>query len=605
MEKVEEKIPGMGKRRIEYCQFIARLSGNRGNGQKKAVVGSENMDFNVALSLLKENKVPLAYINNGTGGAYSEFLSSHEFRKECEKEQILNRSLRDEWARVREEFLKVGIESMLIKSTGAFPYRSSNLDVLIRQSRRKEAESILKGVGYIQLHNVEEPYKTLFRRFAGGKTTSIIHLHDKVAWINPFHDEDLLWTRYQSSITDDLVDIPSPEDSILILTAHWFYEDKEIKLSDIMKISSCLKKGDLDWEYMKGVAEKRGWLNGFYFGLLVQTFIEKKLLGESSIDEIRLEKMKAKLPGWMRAYLNRRVYLREISLPFKFPKIFGKFLHFVKTIRDKTTNPSRKLYELYKVAHGALFAILFYKFKVNIRHQRPMLISISGVDGSGKTTYGNALYEHLIFCELRTKLVWSRVGSSSFLKPFSKTAKILFGWKKGKGIKSGYIQESEAIGKELFKKSSALRILGLSMLLLEMVCQYFFKVTLPLLLRKVVICDRYIYDTLVDMATRYDLDTNSSEGRLFTKILTALTAKPDVAYSLDLRVEDVCNRREVGFEEMILIREQIDLYKKISSMYNLQQINNDHSTDIRPVSDKLIHEILVAYYEKWPSRKEL
>jgi dTMP kinase len=369
-----------------------------------------------------------------------------------------------------------------------------------------------------------------------------------------------------------------------------------------MKISSCLKKGDLDWEYMEGVAKKRGWLNGFYFGLLVQSLIEKKLLGESSIDEICLESMKAELPGWMRAFLNKKVCATEIALPFALPKIFGKFLHFVKTVRDKTTNPSRKLYELYKVAHGALFVILFYKFKINIRHQQPMLISISGVDGSGKTTYAKALYDHLIFCELRTKLVWSRVGSSSLLKPFSKTAKILFRWRKGKGISNcEHFQESEARRKDVFKKSSVLRTLGLSLLLLEMLYQYFFKVTLPLLLRKVVICDRYIYDTLIDMTTRYDLDKSSLEGRLFTKILTALIPRPDVAYVLDLRLEGVCNRREVGFEEMLLIRDQIDLYKKLSSTYNLQHINNDRA--ISKISNEMIHEILTGYYKKWEGVK--
>jgi thymidylate kinase len=643
LEEVKEKISGMGERRIENCRFIARLSLplpslRRGEGGgERGEIYSKGVDFNVALSLLKENKVPLIYMNNGTGGAYSEFLNSHEFRKECEKEQNLNRSLRDEWACVKEEFLKAGIESVLIKSVGAFPYESSNLDVLIRQDRRERAESILKELGYIQLHNVEEPYKTLFRtftplesladypvrsstsigasgndrdepsRFKGGnlltgftdgKQNLAIHLHNKVAWINPFHDEDLLWARYQRSVKDDLVDVPSPEDSILILTAHWFYEDKRIKLSDIMKISSCLKKEDLDWEYMKGVAEKKGWLNGFYFGLLVQSLIQKKLLGESSIDEIRLERMKAELPGWMRVYFNKKVNATEIALPFKLPKIFGKFLHFVKTVRDKTTSPSRKLYELYQVAHGALFAALFYKVQFNIRHQQPMLISISGVDGSGKTTYAKALYDYLIFCELRTKLVWSRVGSSGFLKPFSKTSKILYGWTKGNGIsKYEHLEESEARRKDLFKKSSLSRTIGLSLLLFEMLCQYFFKVKLPLLLRKVVICDRYVYDTLIDMATRYDLNADSLEGRVLSRILTALTPKPDVAYVLDSRLEDICHRRKVDSGENLLIREQIKLYKKMSSTFRLQEISNDRA--ISKITDEMVHEILTRYYKKW------
>ena len=582
--------------------LISKLIDPSKNGSLLSHIQFEKSDIYAILSIIAQNKVPLATLDEEVCETYSPLFSDSKFKAQYQSEYFRFETQRNEWGRVKGEFLRAGIESILIKSVGAFPYESSNLDVLIRQSKREKAESILKELGYIQLHNVEEPFKTLFRTFTDGKANLAVHLHNKVAWINPFHDEDLLWARYQRSAIDDLVDIPSPEDSILILTAHWFYEDKKIKLSDIMKISSCVKKGDLDWDYMKSVAEKKGWLDGFYFGSLLESFIEKKLLGESPIDEFRLENMKAGLPGWMRAYFNKKVRTTEIALPFKLPKIFGKVLHFSKTLKDKTTSPSRKLYELYKVAHGGLFALLFYKFQVNIRHQRPMLISISGVDGSGKSTYAKTLYDILTLCELRTKLVWSRVGSSSFLKPFSRTAKILYRWRKGKRIsKSEHFEDSEARRKDLFKKSCVLRILGLSMLLSEVVCQYLFKVTLPLLLRKVVVCDRYIYDTLVDMATRYELSTNSLEGRLFNKILTALIRKPDVAYVLDVSLENICSRRDVNFDDIFLIRERIDLYKKISLMYNLQQINNDQT--LNKIRDEMIHEILSKYYEKWEAVK--
>lgn len=565
----------------------------------------ENVDADVILSILKRNKVPFISLNEKSHEAYPEFFNTPQFKAQYERDLTLFTTLRSEWANVRKKFLKAGIESMLIKSVGSFDYKSSNLDVLIKQNRREQAESILKEMGYIQLHNIEEPYKTLFRKFAGGKPTSVIHLHNKVAWVNPFHDEDLLWTRYRKSTIDDLIDIPSPEDSILILTAHWFYEDKEIKLSDIMKISSCLKEVELDWEYMSAVAKKMGWLNGLYFGLLVQSFVEKKLFGESSIHESQLNKMRAALPLWMRIYFNKKVYPREISLPFKLPKIFGKSLHFAKTLKDKTTSPSRKLYEMYIVARAALFVVLFEKFNVNIRYQPPMLISISGVDGSGKTTYVEILYDILVFCEFRTRCAWSRVGSSAFLKPFSKIAKIFHSLKKGKPLSkySENFEESRVRRKDLFGKSSAIRTLGLITLLIEVLWQYSFKVTLPLFFKKVVICDRYIYDTLVDITTRYGVNLKSIEGKLFTRILTALTPKPDIAYCLFIPLEDACSRREIDIIESNLIKDQIILYKDIAAMFNLHQINTDNNTCITTIIDKMIYETLFCYYNKWPISK--
>jgi dTMP kinase len=585
--------------------FTGQLVKHSGNFVTGPECELKDLDVDTILSILDRNKIPLVFLNKAQWKAYPEFFEHPHFKAHYEREHALFENLRNEWIAVREKFLKKGIESMLIKSVGSFPYKSSNLDVLIKQDRREKAESILKELGYIQLHNVEEPYKTLFRKFDNGKTSSVIHLHNKVAWINPFHDEELLWTRFRNSPEDSTVDIPSPEDSILILTAHWFYEDKEIKLSDIIKISFCLQKDVLDWEYMKAVAEKKGWLEGLHFALLVQSFVEKNLYGNSSIPDEQMKKMEATLPKWMVVYL-KRVYHREILLPFKLPKTFGKFLHFVKTIKDKTSTQSRKLYEVYKVAHGALFVILFEKFKVNIRYQPPMLISISGVDGSGKSTYAKYLYDTLIFCELRTQYVWSRVGSSSFLKPLAKIGKIIYKFKKGNSCQKHYenYEESGERRKVLFGKPSILRILGLLMLLLEMLWQYSLKVRLLLFLRKVVICDRYIYDTLVDIITRYGLNLDSLEGRLFKKIVTAWSPTPDIAYILNVDFDDACNRKNANGKERDLIKDQINMYKEIASAFILNRIKTDNNRSIADIKNKIVSNSLIKYYNKWPIEKK-
>ncbi len=565
----------------------------------------EERDVDVMLSLLKRNKVPLITFTQEQKEAYPWLFETPQYKEQYEDEHSLYNKLREEWAKIRGEFLKAGIENMFIKSVGLFDYKSSNLDILIKQGKRSEAESILLGMGYVQLHNVEEPFKTLFRLYEGGKSYSVIHLHNKVAWINPFHDEKLLWSRYSNSSTDDLVDIPSPEDSILILTAHWFYEDKEITLSDIIKTSACLKRKDLDWNYMKAVAKRLGWLNGLYCGLLVQSFLERELYGASLIENERLEMMKASLPRWMINYLNKSVYSRRIELPFQLPKMFGKYLHFVKTMKDKTTIPSEKIKESYAVLHASIFVVLFYKFNINIRYQPSMLISISGVDGSGKSTYAENINNTFDFCELKKRYVWSRVGSAGFIKPLSRIAKGLYRLKKGKEVaisKGGY-KEAEVRRKDLFGKSSVVRRAGLAILLAEMLLRYSLKVRLPLLFNKVVICDRYIYDTLIDITTRYDVDLDSKEGKIFAKVLSRLSPKPDIAYVLTIPYEDACSRRGAEVHEGSVAKEQIDLYQAMASKYNLHHINTGSGTCIKTISDKMIYDILASYYNKWPIKK--
>lgn len=595
----------MKKFQIKDYLFAGHLIGHNRASVSSSTFTYENIDVNAILAILRRNKVPLLSLDKALFEAYPLFFNTTEFKAQYDKEQAEFENLRNEWAKVRKEFIKNKIESMLIKSVGYFPYKSSNLDVLIQQNKREFAESILIDMGYIQLHNVEEPYKTLFRKFSGGTSISVIHLHNKVAWVNPFHDEKFLWARYRKSSKDDFVDIPSPEDSILILTAHWFYEDKEIKLSDIMNISTCLKEGELDWEYIIAVAEKMGWLNGLYFALLVHSFAEKNLYGMCLIQHDRLEKMKEALPMWMRIYLTKKVNSREISLPFRLPKIFGKYLHFLKTLKDKTTTFSRKLYETYMVAYSSLFVVLFYYFNVNIRYQPPMLISISGVDGSGKSTYADILFNILIFCELKTRYCWSRVGSSIFLKPFSRAAKIFYNLRKGKqpNVQDENYTESDQRRKDLFDKSSPLRQIGLFLLISEMTWQYFFKITVPLFFKKVVICDRYIYDTIVDVSVRYGFDIESIEGKLFVKILSALTPKPDIVFLLYIPPEDACSRKEVNIKQSQLVKDQIRLYQKIVKVFNLDQINTDNNTSIKKISEKMIYKTLIDYYGKWPTKK--
>src|SRR5205823_442021 len=100
------------------------------------------------------------------------------------------------------------------KSAGnepSFPYTSDNIDVLVRPAQGPTAREVLRRLGYVELRNIEEPHKFLFRKFHGGRCVSAIHVHEEVAWLVGFLDDDALWERARQAPDDPAVTVPSPE----------------------------------------------------------------------------------------------------------------------------------------------------------------------------------------------------------------------------------------------------------------------------------------------------------------------------------------------------------------------------------------------------------
>ena len=166
--------------------------------------------------------------------------------------------LRAEYKQVKETLASAGIQDVLIKSVGlapSFPYKSDNLDVLYKPQDIEQVKAILRDLGYVELKNVEEPYKYLFRKFHAGRSVSAIHVHAHVGWMVSFLDEETLWRRCQVSLDDALVTVPAADDALLITLAHYFYEDKRVALLDVLKFVHCMRRG-VDWDEVYRIARR-------------------------------------------------------------------------------------------------------------------------------------------------------------------------------------------------------------------------------------------------------------------------------------------------------------------------------------------------------------
>lgn len=536
----------------------------------------------------KQNKYPLLSVTSGD--APEKYIASEEFENMRRTEAGLMNALRNEYVIVRDAWKSEGIECILIKSGGlepSFPYLSDNIDALVKPENEEKARKILKSLGYIELKNIEEPKKFLFRKFSGGNSVSAIHLHTQVGWLVGFMDEKELWKRCRVSPDDEKVLVPSPEDTILITAAHSFYENKRFRLVDIARMRACWRRRDIDIAYLENVARRCGWLDGLRFCVLAGALLEKNTWGEISIPQNALFEFDAALKREANIYkyyqgLKRR---GKFDLPFNYSFLFSKRLYYKKILFDNNSGPGEKLFNVVRTLGIGL------KLKSGIRPRPSYLVSFSGPDGSGKTQLAEALAQALTTCELKPQYYWSRCATSASARFFSLLGK--------KFLKRGErnLELPGTEGRQMRLKNPFLRLAWSYITAADMTFSYLVHVRLPLIFGKIVICDRYVYDAAAEM--NCVLQKGDRLNRLAIKFMLALAPKPDVAYLLDLP-EQVCAARKKDNTESGYLLMQRKAYQELAARYGLKIKNTDR--DYRLTTDEIIPEVMVHYldnFETW------
>jgi dTMP kinase len=157
--------------------------------------------------------------------------------------------------------------------------------------------------------------------------------------------------------------------------------------------------------------------------------------------------------------------------------------------------------------------------------QRPMLVCLSGIDGSGKSRVAHRLEYAFRRQGIQAQYQWLCGGSSTFAEIVIR----LFGRAVRDGQKLSWPYPPTA-RKGL--KFNLRKMLWYALVAIDLVEFCIFKVRLPLLLGKVVICDRYTFDTFSDIASQYERDPTSSVMNAFEKFFHFLYPEPDLHYLL-------------------------------------------------------------------------
>jgi len=536
--------------------------------------------------IFRLNAMPLAYLRGKGGPVLSPLLKSVEFTGELGKHQKKYDQWKEAFGAVKDVFLSNGVKYVFIKSPSLFPYTSGNLDVMVREQDFGKAGSLLERIGFIELRNIREPHKYLYKRFDCGKETVAIHLHSRVFWGATFLDPDSIWAGVDEIPFDDVVFALSPEDCLLTTFAHSFYENSAIRLLDLCIVSHLAGSGRIDWQYLTDTARTHDWEDGFHLSVLTYSRLSQELFGSPLFPQETLDDA--------RRFTGRRIFLRKaaqglggarLTLPFYLPLLTTKLLAYRKMLRSTEFGwLGRRIQNLAKL----LFEVAFIHI-MKLNPQKGMLVAVSGADGSGKTAHAHALVEVFQRCGLSTCYLWTRAGSQT---GFWSLARRLT--KKSAG--SGKAKEGISIGEARYLRFSRLlnakwrRMLWKTVNTIDFCIFYNLMIRTKLLQRRIVVCDRYVADIFIDLHVYYP----EKPQRIWLGILRRFLPKPTTSI-LVATPADVAMQRSSEGEPMEFIQRQVDLFDETQRILKMSVVDNGHR-EFRDVCNELTDLVLHKYY---------
>lgn len=465
---------------------------------------------------LERNKVPLATLP--PSAQLVELESTAPGAEYARRHRERYGRLRSGFEEVARAWRDEGIPFVLVKSTGAFPYTSDNVDVLVPSWAETPARQRLAGLGFAELAHLREPFKRYFALLEGRARGSDVHLHTEIAWINKFlpgaavaGDREVgedVWAAY-----------PSATHSLAIVTGHWFYEDKEMKLRDVQAMAAALRRG-VDWDEAWKIARTYGWERGLRLGLELYD----EAVRRHGFDAPLAEPLRT-MPGGARpSRFAGRVLDASDGFPVRFSRLKGKALHYLKTWEDRTIGPAAKVGE----------TALLTKFAAQVKTPSgplidSLVVSCSGPDGSGKTTTAKAAVERLESFGLPAHYHWMRVGDSRFLDLVKTVAGPLAG---APGRNAG--TEAPAEMKALLSGRDRLRAAWGWVLALDFLARAWGKSARARLQGGVHVFDRHAVDAAVELEAVY--------GFGHARFVAAAAPEADLRVLLSARGADLATR---------------------------------------------------------------
>ncbi len=541
------------------------------------------------VKLLRRNGVPLLTLAADPRPAARALLAAAPFAAALAEDAANLARQQAAFAEIQAAWAVAGIPALFVKALGpapTFPYVSGNLDVAVPRPQQDAARKVVRGLGYVELRHIEEPNKFLLRRHHLGEIAFDIHIHGRVEWHTEFLDTPAVWQRSGFASDCRLAAVPALEDGILIALAHALYENKALKLIELAKVMYAARRPAVDWSRVIAGAQARGWLPGLWFALALCDRWEAQLYGTASLPAALRAQAEAGLVSWQRNYIDA-VFAGAARAPVRLSFLRSKQLFYAKMLADPTLAAAERARLI--VVH----TVYGTRLRLGIRSQRPMLVALDGIDGSGKSAQAELLAHAVAGAPARQRLVWTRGGSAGLLQPLFRLGKRVL---RPRAVANGSAAPGAPTAREseratLFRQP-VVRAVWPWLIALELGFVYQWRVRWPLLRGDVVIADRYVLSALTDLAARLDRPdiAHSAPGRL----LRGLAPRPAHSFWFEVPVE-VALARKGGEESGEMLRRQAAVAPALAAELGATRL--DATLPLADLSDPLVTQVLRHYFD--------
>jgi len=212
------------------------------------------------------------------------------------------------------------------------------------------------------------------------------------------------------------------------------------------------------------------------------------------------------------------------------------------------------------------------------------IICFLGIDGSGKTTLANSFCAILEKNAIPSKFIYGRY-IPIFSRPF-----VIIG--KGFFLRSSDIKKYSQYSnkkQDLAKQHSILIRFYTTIIILDYLIQVFLKIIIPRKMGKTIICDRYLYDTIINDIPRQENSTDSI--RTMIDFYFRFIPKPDIVFFIDIP-EKIAFSRKNDTPSIEYLTEKRSIYENLGKIYRFHVLDGCKTKEdlINKVTEDVFHE---------------